>query len=57
VLAFADHFEARFVGQGQTDRDMEETLDLAWELFGEVPPRLLKRIPQELLVQHRGGEP
>jgi V/A-type H+/Na+-transporting ATPase subunit B len=56
VLAFADHFETRFVGQGQTDRDMEETLDLAWELFGEVPPRLLKRIPQELLVQHGRGK-
>jgi V/A-type H+/Na+-transporting ATPase subunit B len=56
VLAFADHFEARFVGQGHTDRDVEETLELAWELFAEVPPRLLKRLPQELLAQRLGGE-
>jgi V/A-type H+/Na+-transporting ATPase subunit B len=56
VLAFADQFERRFVGQGQTDRDVEETLNLAWELFAGVPPRLLKRLPQDLLAQRMGGE-
>lgn len=56
VLAFADHFERRFVGQGQVDRDVEETLDLAWELLDEVPSRLLKRIPGELIEMHRGQE-
>ncbi|MDT8307161.1 MAG: V-type ATP synthase subunit B [Anaerolineae bacterium] len=54
VLAFADAFERRFVGQGQSDRDIEETLDLAWALFAGVPSRLLKRLPQELLAQQRG---
>lgn len=54
VLAFTDHFEERFIGQGQVDRDIEETLDLAWELLDEAPTGLLKRIPEEMLRQHRG---
>jgi len=56
VLAFADNFESRFVGQGRIDRDVEATLELAWELFREVPPRLLKRIPAELLAQNLGRD-
>lgn len=56
VLEFADHFERRFVGQGRVGRDVEETLDLAWDLLDEVPSRLLKRIPQELIEEHRGRE-
>jgi len=56
VLAFADRFERRFIGQGRTDRDVERTLDLAWELFADVPVRLLKRIPQELIEKYRERE-
>ncbi|MFW6097056.1 MAG: V-type ATP synthase subunit B [Chloroflexota bacterium] len=55
VLAFTDRFEERFIGQGRVDRDVEETLDLAWELLDEAPPGLLKRIPEEMLKQHRKG--
>ncbi len=56
VLAFADRFERRFVGQGRTDRDVEHTLELAWDLFADVPVRLLKRIPQELIEKYRERE-
>lgn len=54
VLEFARRFEARFIGQGNVDRDIEETLDLAWELLARTPPKLLKRIPKELLEKHLG---
>ncbi len=53
VLEFANHFEERFIGQGMTDRDINETLDLAWELLSVMPVELLKRIPQDVIQQYR----
>jgi V/A-type H+/Na+-transporting ATPase subunit B len=52
VLDFADRFERKFVGQGKIDRDIDETLDLAWELLAPMPGELLKRIPRHLLEKH-----
>jgi V/A-type H+-transporting ATPase subunit B len=54
VLDFAKLFEARFVGQGMVDREVNATLDFAWELLSEVPVRLLKRVSQELIDKHLG---
>src|SRR5574341_1270358 len=47
VLAFADRFEAEFIGQGMASRSVEETLTLAWELLAPMPTGALKRIPQQ----------
>jgi len=33
-LAFADEFERRFIGQGETERSIDETLRLVKELLG-----------------------
>lgn len=44
LLAFAESFEERFVGQGSGRRSIEDTLDLAWELLGGFRPEELKRI-------------
>jgi V/A-type H+-transporting ATPase subunit B len=52
ILAFADQLEERFIGQGLTNRTIDETLDLAWELLGPVPRSLLKRIPETLIEKH-----
>ena len=52
VLAFAQHFEETFVGQGMVDREVSETLDLAWDLCGPMPVELLKRIPQEFIEKY-----
>jgi V/A-type H+-transporting ATPase subunit B len=52
VLDFADRFEKKFVGQGKVDRDVQETLDLAWELLAPMPRELLKRIPRQFLEKH-----
>jgi V/A-type H+-transporting ATPase subunit B len=54
VLEFAKRFESRFVGQGNVDRDIEETLNIAWEQLEQMPARLLKRIPKDLLDIHLG---
>jgi len=45
---FADEFEKRYVSQGyETDRTIEETLNLGWELLAILPKNELKRIKEE----------
>lgn len=45
---FADEFEKRYVSQGyETDRTIEETLTLGWELLAILPKNELKRIKEE----------
>ena len=47
---FADEFENRYVSQGyNTDRSIEETLDLGWELLRILPRSELKRIDDKYL--------
>jgi len=53
VLDFAKRFENTFVGQGMVNREVNETLDHAWELLSPMPVELLKRIPQEFIEQYR----
>jgi V/A-type H+-transporting ATPase subunit B len=46
-LEFADVFESRFINQGYYEnRDVEETLDLAWEVLSVLPEEELVRIPR-----------
>jgi V/A-type H+-transporting ATPase subunit B len=56
VLDFAERFEDGFVGQGMLDRDVTETLGIAWELLEPMPDGLLKRIPRELIEKYRAVE-
>ena len=50
---FADEFEKRYVSQGyQTNRSIEETLDLGWELLRILPRSELKRISDALLDEY-----
>lgn len=50
---FADEFETRYVSQGyDTDRSIEETLDLGWELLRLLPRSELKRIKDEYLDKY-----
>lgn len=52
-LDFADEFEQEFVNQGwETDRSVEETLNLAWDLLGTLPRDELKRIDNELIEKY-----
>mgnify|MGYP000609343822 CR=1 FL=1 len=37
LMAFGRAFEQEFIGQGNTDRTMEQTLDLGWELLAALP--------------------
>ena len=50
---FADEFEKRYVNQGNdTNRSIEETLDLGWELLSILPKSELKRIKPELIDKY-----
>ena len=50
---FADEFEERYVNQGyRTDRSIEETLDIGWELLRILPRGELKRIKDEYLDKY-----
>jgi V/A-type H+-transporting ATPase subunit B len=54
-LAFADDFERRYLHQGGAERDLTQTLDLAWELLSPFSDAQLKRIPAELIARYRKG--
>ncbi len=50
---FADEFEKEYVSQGyNTDRSIEETLDIGWKLLRILPRSELKRINDEFLDQY-----
>jgi V/A-type H+-transporting ATPase subunit B len=47
---FADEFEKRYISQGyNTNRSIEETLDIGWDLLRILPRSELKRIKDEML--------
>ena len=47
---FADAFEKEYVSQGyQTDRSIEETLEIGWKLLRMLPRAELKRIDDKFL--------
>ena len=53
---FSDEFEARYVNQGYyTNRTIEETLDLGWDLLRIIPRTELKRIKDALLDKYLDG--
>jgi len=53
---FSDEFEARYVNQGYyTNRSIEETLDLGWDLLKIIPRTELKRIKDALLDKYLDG--
>lgn len=49
-IKFGQEFEKRFVGQGKAEnRDIDRTIDIAWELLRILPKSELDRISPELL--------
>lgn len=50
---FADEFEKRYINQSfETDRSIEETLDLGWELLSLLPRFELKRIKDKYIAKY-----
>lgn len=56
-LEFTDKFEKEYVNQGNyTNRTIEDTLDLGWDLLRILPRAELKRIKDEMLDQYMPTE-
>ncbi|MDR0405327.1 MAG: V-type ATP synthase subunit B, partial [Clostridiales bacterium] len=50
---FAEAFESRYVAQGfETNRSVEETLNLGWELLSMLPKSELKRVREEYIEKY-----
>ena len=50
---FADEFEKKYVSQGyETNRSIEETLDIGWDLLTLLPKSELKRIRDEYIEKY-----
>ena len=50
---FAEAFEEKYVSQGnETDRSIEETLSIGWELLSILPKSELKRISDEFIEKY-----
>jgi V/A-type H+-transporting ATPase subunit B len=55
-LKFAEEFEREFIGQGQSDRSIEDTLSIGWKLLSKFPRAELKRIKQDHVDRYYFGE-
>jgi V/A-type H+-transporting ATPase subunit B len=56
ILDFAREFETQFINQKMTDRDINETLDIAWQLLAPLPVESLKRIPKEFIEKYHNAK-
>ena len=55
-LKFADKFEEQFISQGETNREIEESLNLGWELLKDIPENDLKRVKKEYMEKYMTGD-
>jgi V/A-type H+-transporting ATPase subunit B len=53
-LKFADAFEKNFIHQAGRNRDLDESLDLAWALLSMMPESELKRISSDHIGKYYG---
>ena len=57
-LTFAERFEQDFVGQSEDeDRSIEETLNIAWDLFALLPQDALTRLSEDDINQYLRSAP
>lgn len=56
-VKFSEEFEKRYISQGYgTNRSIEETLNIGWELLRLLPRSELRRIKEEYLNEYYGEE-
>ncbi len=55
-LQFAEAFEKRFIHQGEQNRDLDESLSLAWALLSMLPESELKRISVDHIGKYYGAK-
>jgi V/A-type H+-transporting ATPase subunit B len=55
-LRFADAFEKNFIHQGLQNRELDESLELAWALLSTLPESELKRISSDHIGKYYGAK-
>ncbi len=53
-LEFANSFEKNFIHQGEENRDLDESLNIAWALLSMLPESELKRISADHIGKYYG---
>lgn len=53
-LKFADDFEQYFIGQGDQDRSIEDSLTVAWGILSKLPQSQLTRISKDSIDKYYG---
>ena len=51
-VRFVDAFEEEFVNQGTSNRDIEESLEIAWKLLAGLPDNELKKVKPEHIKEY-----
>jgi V/A-type H+-transporting ATPase subunit B len=55
-LAFADEFEKNFIHQGQVERTIEESLNIAWATLSKLPKSELTRLSTDQIDKYYGAK-
>lgn len=55
-LQFAKRFEEEFLNQGQSERSLKQTLDIAWDLLRTIPQEELTKIDAKLRTKYYGKQ-
>ncbi len=55
-LAFADDFEKHFINQGNDDRGINESLDIAWAILSKLPQSELTRLSRDQIDKYYGAK-
>jgi V/A-type H+-transporting ATPase subunit B len=51
-LEFKEQYQEKFLNQGKENRSIEQTLDLAWELFSILPREELKKLKDPMVQKY-----
>jgi len=51
-LKFLDNFENKYVNQGDSDRSIEETLNLGWDLLSVLPVSEMKKVKSSYIPKY-----
>ncbi|MEJ2291638.1 MAG: V-type ATP synthase subunit B [Deinococcales bacterium] len=55
-LSFADEFEQNFIHQGQAERSIEESLNIAWGILSKLPKSELTRLSTDQIDKYYGAK-
>jgi V/A-type H+-transporting ATPase subunit B len=55
-LKFAEAFEKNFINQGDEDRSIEDSLNLAWDLLSMLPQSELTRLSRDQIDKYYGAK-